>query len=487
VTHLSRACEHLQHERKLLERRISELKHAVATVRTILSQQQRRRSRLRERDYAAASALLDALCTSAPPEAAASIPHMKFWPSSLSTARPPVCCNATEPSRSLTHKARPLRRVSAFAEHAALWYQAVSDAAGGLAMADMSPNMGLHVRACRTALASRMCCPASDVCWHLQLGHEVAPGVQLSCSCQLGSVECSNSFLLFWLLSMLESAFLADEADALQDAVSNGVQASVRTCTLGVDRPTTQATAVVIKCRAALTAMYSDRLDMRMIITVLPNRSNHGAPLTMPCTANGVQSHQHFVHAPRVQHACGASVCSNRSLLLACAGDHESRNDNARKPIDPLQSPSASSCTSVPAVQCSETPCMAAAVRCGVNERLPASDALRHAVPALLSKFAARVPRRAFWTRCEQFQRFLDDIQPQLNVSKAVDSCMPVDAEDVFFNECVSGNMILLQGVTNVYANTLARLRDPTETVVRCSALMPALFNTSRVGGRVRR
>jgi hypothetical protein len=93
-------------------------------------------------------------------------------------------------------------------------------------LADMLPNMGLHVRVCRAALASRMRCHASDVCWHLQLGHEVAPGMKLSFSCQLGSVECSNSFLLFWLLSNLQFAFLADEADALKDAMSYGAHAS---------------------------------------------------------------------------------------------------------------------------------------------------------------------------------------------------------------------------------------------------------------------
>jgi hypothetical protein len=218
----------VQQARDLQQRRVSEIKDAVAKARTALSDLQQHRRQLRAWDYTVATALLHARAASE--TRIASAPGARADRVLLSqpgsaTLQPAHMMAQSDAARAVVRLPRMRQApvgVSASAKHAAFTFQDVSDVAGGLTMADMLPNIGMHVRACHAALAARLGCHAADVCWYLGLGLEVAQGVQLSICCQLDSAECLNSLLLFWLLSILQFAFLVDEAGSLRHAQSDG-------------------------------------------------------------------------------------------------------------------------------------------------------------------------------------------------------------------------------------------------------------------------
>jgi hypothetical protein len=104
---------------------------------------------------------------------------------------------------------------NAFAHHASVSFRDIVVASGGLSFADLYLSFCVQLRAFCAAQAACMRCRVEDVCWRLHSGPEAAPGVPLSFSVQLGSPGRPVSFLLFWLLSLLEMAFLVDEAEAL--------------------------------------------------------------------------------------------------------------------------------------------------------------------------------------------------------------------------------------------------------------------------------
>jgi hypothetical protein len=234
-----------QHKLETLTCDKAGLRKAVSTAQARLSQHQRLNRQLLQRDLAAATALLRMRCSGGPPRAGtriggapASERHPKPVASSAELRR--AASESTAHAMPQSHRMlatssayqaavlfckRPLPRpVCTFTQHAACSFQDLSSASGGLSMGDMLPSFATHVRAYRSAQAARMQCHAEDVCWHYRLRPEVAPGVPLSCSCQLGSQECTMSFLLFWLLAVLELAFLTDEAESLRSAGTSGVR-----------------------------------------------------------------------------------------------------------------------------------------------------------------------------------------------------------------------------------------------------------------------
>jgi hypothetical protein len=135
----------------------------------------------------------------------------------LSGARPPQgtalsCAQHRSPSifspRMYGH--RPIR---AFRYHAPLSIDLIaahaSSHAAPASWTDVLAHFGYHTAAYQTAAAQRGGLQRRDVCWFVQLPWQVASGVPLSFSTQMGSDECCASATLAMTIVSLEAVMLS--------------------------------------------------------------------------------------------------------------------------------------------------------------------------------------------------------------------------------------------------------------------------------------
>lgn len=132
---------------------------------------------------------------------------------------PPSLC--ASPRQTVYERLPPLRAIADFPHHAPLAYTDILEASGSrewlvdFSRVSLLELMDEHQSRTVAALPKA---PgggqhgAADVCWFVQLGIEVAAGMQLSLSTTLSSPECVGSAALHHLLSKLESAFLSAAA-----------------------------------------------------------------------------------------------------------------------------------------------------------------------------------------------------------------------------------------------------------------------------------
>jgi hypothetical protein len=227
----------MQTEAEAVQLAIAQLQAKHASAQAALHTSRLVQKRVKRRCDAAASALLlvrsiavsaadkPALPATArskphPPQRSMSGPAASLWVGLvLAGARPPpgtaLCCAQHRSPSIFSPQTYGPRPVTTFRHHAPLSIDLVaahaSSHAAPASWPDVLADFGYHTAAYQAAAAQRGGLQRRDVCWFLQLPWQVAPGVPLSFSTQIGSDECCASSSLAMSLLSLEEVMLRSE------------------------------------------------------------------------------------------------------------------------------------------------------------------------------------------------------------------------------------------------------------------------------------